>query len=137
MVRGKHAGVRDIFQDSGSDGSSLWVRGLGDDPLHGPGPGGFPAQGGPQNHGKEFMEASEKKLVAPPLGGGDAVGGFGGVGGVCTEDAEYFHELYCDANYYEPLRGSGVETRDTGIKTVVGTGGVRLGGSTGVDGGGS
>ena len=45
--RGKHVGVRYIFQGCGSGGSSVWVRDAGDDPLHGPVPRGFPEQGGP------------------------------------------------------------------------------------------
>ena len=40
--RGKPVGVRDVFQGSGSGGASLQVIDVGDTPLHGPGPGGFP-----------------------------------------------------------------------------------------------
>ena len=67
IVRVKHAGVRDIFQGGGSVGSSLWVRDVGDDPLCGTGPGGFPAQGGPSDHRNTTEEALVHKLVVPPL----------------------------------------------------------------------
>ena len=40
--RGKHMVVGDIFQGGGSGGSSHWVRDVGDDPPHGPGPRDFP-----------------------------------------------------------------------------------------------
>ena len=94
MGRGKHTGVRDIFQGCGSGSSSLCVRDVDDDPLHGPGPGGFPEQ------------ASEWKLGVPPLGGGDMGGGFGGGGGVCPEEAEYCFAVYFDATDSGSLLGS-------------------------------
>ena len=52
MGRVKHAGVGEIFQGGGSGGYSLLVRDVGDKLLHGPGPGGFPAQGGLPDHTK-------------------------------------------------------------------------------------
>ena len=39
--RYKHAGVGGIFQGGVTGGSSLFVVSMGDDPLHGPVPGGF------------------------------------------------------------------------------------------------
>ena len=45
-VRGKNAGVRNISQGGGSGGSYLWVRDVGDEPPHGPGPEEFPEQDG-------------------------------------------------------------------------------------------
>ena len=91
--RGKHVGVRYIFQGCGSGGSYLWVRDAGDDPLHGLVPGGFPEQGGPSDHKKIDAVASGLKLVAPPFGGGGGgvnVGGGFVVGGVLRlEEEEY------------------------------------------------
>ena len=52
MGRGRHAGVWEIFQGSGSVGSSLWDRHVGYDPLHGPGPVGFPEKIHPTYHKK-------------------------------------------------------------------------------------
>ena len=46
MGRGKHAGVGNVFQVGGSGGTSLLVEDVDDDSPYGPGPGGFPAQGG-------------------------------------------------------------------------------------------
>ena len=76
---------------------------MGDDPLHGPVPGGFPAQVGPQDHGKLDVVASLWKLVLPPLGGGNAGVGFVGCVGGHTEEAEYGRALYCDATASRPL----------------------------------
>ena len=58
MVRGKHTGVGGIFQGSGSCGDSIWVRYMGDYPLHGPVPGGVPSQGRPEDHSKTAATAS-------------------------------------------------------------------------------
>ena len=91
--RGKHVGVRYIFQGCGSGGSYLWVRDTGDDPLHGLVPGGFPEQGGPSDHKKIDSVASGLKLVEPPFGGGDGGVNMGGgfvVGGFLRlEEEEY------------------------------------------------
>ena len=51
---------------------------MGDDPLHGPGPGDFPEQGGPLSHHKKYVAASVQRLGVPPLGGGDGGGNIGG-----------------------------------------------------------
>ena len=40
--RVKHADVRDIFQGGDSSGYYIWAGDVGDEPLHGLGPGGFP-----------------------------------------------------------------------------------------------
>ena len=84
---GKHAGVRDIFQGSGSGSSCPWVGHVGDEPPHGPDPGGFTAQGGPSDHRETSVADSRWKLGVPPLGGGNAGGRFGGGGGVSIEEA--------------------------------------------------
>ena len=41
----KHAGVGGLLQGVGTEVSSLWVGDVGDNPLHGPGPGGGPIIG--------------------------------------------------------------------------------------------
>ena len=91
--RGKHTGVRDIFQGGGLGGSSHWVGDVGDEPPHGTGPGVFPEQVGPMDDRKTATVASGRKLGVPPLGGGDGGGnvggGFGCGGGVCLEEEEY------------------------------------------------
>ena len=66
--RGKHTGVRDIFQGGGSGGSSLWVVDVGDEPPHGLGPGDFPEQGGLMDHRKTATVSLGRKLAIPPLG---------------------------------------------------------------------
>ena len=40
--RSKHTDVGDLFQGGGTDGSSLWVRDVFDEPPHGPVHGGVP-----------------------------------------------------------------------------------------------
>ena len=37
-------GLRDSFQGSGAGGTTIWVRDVGDNPLHGKIPGGLLAQ---------------------------------------------------------------------------------------------
>ena len=90
--RGKHTGVRDIFQGGGSGDSYLWVGDMGDETPHGPGPGDFPEQGGLMDHINTAMVALGRKLRVPPLGGGDGGGnvgsGFGCGGGVCLKEEE-------------------------------------------------
>ena len=78
MGRGKYAGVRDIFKGGGPVGSSIWNRYVGDNSPHGPGTGGFPAQGGPSDHRKTDVAASGWNFGVTNLGGGGAVGRFGG-----------------------------------------------------------
>ena len=41
-LRSKHEGSGELLQGGGTVGYSLWVRDVGDDPLHGPDPGGVP-----------------------------------------------------------------------------------------------
>ena len=53
----KHAGFGDIFQGGGTGGSFLWVRDMGDEPMHGPGPGYFPLYGGSMYHRTSTIEA--------------------------------------------------------------------------------
>ena len=65
--RGKHTGVRDIFQGGGSGDSYLWVGDMGDETPHGPGPGDFPEQGGLMDHINTAMVALGRKLRVPPL----------------------------------------------------------------------
>ena len=90
---GKYAGVRDILKGGSSCGYSLWVGDVGDDPLHGPGPGDFPKQGGPSFNRKTSAPASGRNMGVTPLGGGDGGGNmggrFGGGGGVRVEEKEY------------------------------------------------
>ena len=93
------------------------VGDVGDDPLHGLGPEGFPSQGVLSNHGKADTYASEWRLGVPPPppGGGDTGDGLGGGGGISLEEAEYNRAVYCDTTNYGPLRGSGAEAGDEGI----------------------
>ena len=71
-------GVGDIFQVGGSGGSYLWVGDVRDCPLHGPGPSDFQKQGGLSSHRKTSVADLGRKLVVPPLGGGDVGGNVGG-----------------------------------------------------------
>ena len=49
---GSHpTGLRDVLQDSGAVGYSIWVGDVGDDPLHGKGLVNFPAQGRQEDYG--------------------------------------------------------------------------------------
>ena len=61
---------------------------MGDESLHGPGPGGFPEQGGLTDHRKVSVISSVCKLGVTSLGGGDAGGGCRGGGGIRTEEEE-------------------------------------------------
>ena len=45
-MRGRHpTGLGGVLQGGGAGGSYIQVRDVGDEPLHGKGPGKFPAQG--------------------------------------------------------------------------------------------
>ena len=46
---------------------------------------------------------SGTEVGSNPLGGGDSGGGFGVVGGICIEDAEYGREVYFDATDSGPM----------------------------------
>ena len=94
MGRVKHAGVGDVIQCGASGGASLWVLNVGDDTLHGPGPGGLPKKVGPEDHTETVPADSGHKLRVPPFVGGDAEGGFGGGGDVLLEDSEYGCTVY-------------------------------------------
>ena len=63
---------------------------MGDDHLHGLGPGDISEQGVPSSHRKTDAADLQQKLVVPPLGGGEGGGnvggGFGGGGGVRLEE---------------------------------------------------
>ena len=56
--RSKTAGVRGLFQGGDSGGASLQFRDMGDDPPHGPGPGGFPEHSGQVDHRETDPRAS-------------------------------------------------------------------------------
>ena len=86
MVKGKPAGVGDVFQGGDSVGAYLWIGDLGDDLLNGSGFGVFSTQGGQVDHRETYPEASVRKLVLPPLGGDDVVVGAGGGGWLCLEE---------------------------------------------------
>ena len=100
-VRGKPMGVRDFLQGGGSGSASLWIGYMGDEPLYGLGPGGFPSQGGQDNHSDKSLVASGWNLGVTYIGGGGMVGGVG-VGGRCgdinIEESEYSYAVYCNAN---------------------------------------
>ena len=87
MVRGKHAGVGDLFQGSGSVGSYLWVIYMGGEPPYWFSLGGFLEHGGLPDHRKVSIVVSGWKFIVPPIGGGNIVEGFGGGGGVRLEEA--------------------------------------------------
>ena len=90
---------------------------MGDDPPHGPGPGGFPEQGGQADHRETDPKDPGWKLgltPPPPPGGGNAGGGVGGGGAVRIEESEYGHTVHSDAENSGPLRGSGAEDREVG-----------------------
>ena len=69
-------GLGDVIQCSGTGGSSIRVRDVGDDPLHGNPPGKFPEQ----VHQADYGEASEAtggwELVVTTAGDRDGGGGF-------------------------------------------------------------
>ena len=54
--RGKSKGVGGIFQGSSSGVTNFWDKDVGDDPPHGPGPGGVPTQGSSTDHWEEDTE---------------------------------------------------------------------------------
>ena len=83
--KGKLCGCRGYFQDSGSSSAYIWVVDFGDNPPHETGPGGFPEKSGPEDHRETDTAALGRKLGVPPLGGGDAGGGFGEGGGLGLE----------------------------------------------------
>ena len=67
MGRVKNAGAGDIFQGVGSSCAFIWVVYMGNDPLHGAGPGGFPEQDGPADHGNISVAASGRQLGVSSL----------------------------------------------------------------------
>ena len=61
-------GLGDFFQDSGAGGSFIRVRDVCADPLHGTGPGKFPAQGRQDNYGEAAKLMREWGIVVPTAG---------------------------------------------------------------------
>ena len=99
----------DFLQGSSAGGTSIWIGYLGDNPPHGPGPGGFLSQGGQADYREAAPAASGWELVVTALGGGNFVVGTGGGGGACPKEAAYYCKVHCDTNDSGPLWGSGVE----------------------------
>ena len=99
----KHVGVEDLLQGSGAGGSSLRVGDMGDDPPHGPVPGGGSRIRCLQvlwygNHG-----SVRKVGGSTPLGGGDAGGMLIGGRYIRPDESEYGCAVHCNAENYEPL----------------------------------
>ena len=61
-------GLADIFQDSGEGGSFIRVGDVCADPLHGTGPGNFPAQGRQENYGEASKLMREWGIGVPTAG---------------------------------------------------------------------
>ena len=70
-------------------------------------------------------------MGVPPPGGGDNGGGLGGGRGIRTDKSEYDRTVNCNTTDYGPLQGGSAEAGDGGLKEVVVTGGVGLGGDAG------
>ena len=66
-------GLRDSFQGSGAGGTTIWVRDVGDNPLHGKIPGGVPGSGGAASD-RDDPEEENLQEVGVHLGG-DGKGG--------------------------------------------------------------
>ena len=119
---GEPNGVGGVLQVGGGGGTYFWVIDLGDEPPHGPVPGGGLAQGSHMDHSEASPEASGKKLVVPTSRDGDAGGGFLRDGGIYSEEAEYGCAIHCNTVNYVPLRVNCAYDRDVDCEKVVGSG---------------
>ena len=70
-------------------------------------------------------------MEEPFLGLGNTEGGFGGGKGICPEESEYGCAVHCNATDSRPMWGGIALSRHMGLKHVVVTGRVRLGGGMG------
>ena len=69
-------GLRDSFQGSGAGGTTIWVRDVGDNPLHGKIPGGLLAQSRQSDYRETAEAMGGWELGVPTYGdsnGGDRV----------------------------------------------------------------
>ena len=108
---------------------------MGDNYPHGQGLGGVPAQGHMADHGEASQAAIGRELVLTSYGDGDAGSGVRSDSGVCAEEEEYGRAIHHDTTDSRTLQGDGRDSRDGGVKKVMGTGGPGPGGSKGRNGG--
>ena len=72
---GEPSGVGDVFQGGGEGGTTFRVGEVGDDPLHGPGPGGVSTQGSQADHWEAASTVIGRELGVSTFGDCDAGGG--------------------------------------------------------------
>ena len=69
-------GLRYVFQGSSAGGNFIWVGDVGDEPLHGTGPGKLPAQGRQEDNGEASKDTGGWGLEVPTAGDRNGRGGF-------------------------------------------------------------
>ena len=98
-------------------------RDMGDESLHGPGPGGAPSQGLMTDHGEAAHAAIVCYLGLTSARDIDTGIGVQRDGGVCSEEKRYSLAIHCDTDDSEPLRRYVTYAGGVVGKKVVGTGG--------------
>ena len=107
---------------------------MGDDPLHGPGPGEVLTQGFTTDNREAAHVAILRETILPSSRDGDAGSGVQRDRVLYAEEAEYGSEIHCDTTNYGTLQEYGADNGDMGGKKVLGTGGPKPGGRKGSDG---